>query len=583
MAFGEYEHTSFSKAVQCIESGQIQRGMLLAEKMPSAIMIWTCISTGAPLALKTMLASVADIDWLHQVPEHLMYKRKPWKGYSTRTGEALRKDRGRGWTEPWPPCLPVIYSAIKDYPNAEVLSNLANWVTSSDHAEDHATQFWDAGGFLEPRFCRRLANAGAAVNRQFQYGSFDALRIAATLWEHDAVDTLLELGADPTLRDSHGQTALQKFLSGPTDLFKVDGSSHLAYSRKSLKHLSEWDQRRLRKSRISSTLQALSSTLFRQSPLDQADASGKYPLMLAVQSSQTATEGLLRAAANIHQRDRWGRTALMHYFRGNLTGRSPKTLRLLLEAGANNSVSDASGHTVLQYWARQVFAMDLSSLYPGFNRFNKTFEILTTYGELSEPHVLTEQMAWLNFPLSAAARLGNAKLCWHICMAGTHPDKHGLSINNRLAENCGSEAMRLEELGWKPLLIALMHKAYTTAAILLAYGADVKFRTRSRQRTKYNKYSMKTCGTTALHIAVQGDFGTNYSSRTSLQTGGFSGCSFLAVGNPVYEIAKISSDTLLGRYAIQQYEKSDWQKRRFKDESSDVCHMIVPFSVSYPS
>jgi hypothetical protein len=570
LAYGEYEYTSFAKAAQCIECGQFGRARLLSADVPIPTMIWTCISDGAPIALKRILSSVKDIDWLHKVPEHIMYWRTLWNGYSSRTGEDLRKTRELGWTEPWPPTFTAIARAMNSHPGPEVFLVLADWLVSFAYAKDYAQVLWEAGGFLVPSLCRRLAGAGASINGHCRDDGMSALHVAAALWEHDTVETLIDLGADPTRQTSNRLTALQLFLCGPEDVLKEKTPSFFASSRAAFKKLPLQRQQRCRKSRILSTLRALCKAPYKQSPLDQRNARGRYPLMLAVQTSPTATEGLIRAGANVEQTDSWGRTALMHFFCGSFIGRSSRTLMHLLDAGADSLASDAAGHTVLQYWVRQLFRMDLASLYPGFNRFNKSFDVLTTKGALSDDDALIRALAPVELPLSAAVRLGNSKLCWALCIAGADPNKHGLTTKTRLPENNGSEASRLEDLSWKPLLVALMHTAYTTAAILLAYGADVTFTTPARKRTKYNYYNIKNCGTTALHVAVK-DWSQNYGGVSmSLNTGGNSSCPFHAVGRPEHGTLKDSGLVKLARFSMKQWKKTESYQKRFKDESSDV-------------
>lgn len=574
LAYGEYECTSFAKAVQCIENGQCGRADLLSIGVPTPKMIWTCITDGAPIALKSILSSVNDIDWLEQVPEHIMYRRRLWYGWSSRTGKELREKRELGWTKPWPPALAAIVRAMNDHPNAEVFLVLADWLESSAHAKDYAQLFWKAGGFLEPSFCRGLIKSGAAINVTSRYDGMTALHVAASLWEHDSVDTLIELGADPTTKTSNGLTALHLFLSGPESIIKEAGSPFSISSRLAFQKLPAREKQRLRKARILSTLEALCKALPAQSSLNELSARGESPLMLAVKSFPTATEGLIRAGANIEQADQWGRTSLMHFFHGDFTGRSPKTLMHLLNAGADSSAHDAAGHSILDFWVRQVSEMDLSSLYPGFNRFNKSFHALTSTGELADDVALSRALFATEFPLAAAARLGNTKLCWALCMAGADPNKHGLTTKTRLPENSGSESSELQELSWRPLLIALMHAAYTTAAILLSYGADVMFKTPPRQRTKYNKYSVKTCGTTALHVAVRSQSLDHVGSRMSLNTGCLSDCTFAVVGHPERRISKENTVMRLAEYSRKSREESDSYKQRFKDESSDVGFLI---------
>ncbi|KAL1592372.1 hypothetical protein SLS60_011451 [Paraconiothyrium brasiliense] len=563
LAYGEFEYTTFSRAAQCLEHGAAERSAFLAAGAPIPTMIWTCISDGEPIALKEILASVKDIDWLHLVPGHIVYPRRLWHGWCSTPG----KNQEQGWTEPWPPAFSAILKATIDHPSAEVFGVLADWLVSSDHAKDYAQQLWEAGGFLDHSLCRRLLNAGAAIDGQCWDDGSTALQVAAALWDHNTVDILIELHADPTKQTATGLTALQLFLSGPVNILKNERFT--VSSKMEFKDLPVREQQRRRKSRISSTLRALCRALPTQSPLVRTDPVGKYPLMLAVQSSQTATQGLIKAGADVEQADRWGRTALMHFFCGSFTGRSSKTLKHLLDAGADSSASDTAGHTVLHYWVRQVFAMDLASLYPGFNRFNKSFEELTNIGALSDDDTLIRELTPLEFPLAAAVRLGNTKLCGALCMAGANPDKHGLTTKTRLPENNGTEAMNLEDLNWKPLLVALMHKAYTTAAIVLAYGADVTFKTPLRKRTKYNKHRVKDCGTTALHVAVRNQSKDYGGSSISLSTGSSSGCTFLAVGHPDFKISKVSPDMQLLKITVSNWKKGDWYKKRFKDDSSD--------------
>jgi hypothetical protein len=292
LAYGEYEYTSFARAAQCIECGQFERARLLSANVPIPTTIWTCISVGGPIVLRKVLSSVKDIDWLHQVPEHIIYWRKFWSGYSSRTGEDLRKNRELGWTGPWPPTFTAIARAMNHHPGSEVPC-----------AKYYTQVLWQAGGFLELSLCRRLARAGASIDGHCRDDGMSALHIVAALWEHDIVEILIDLGADPTSQTSNRLTALQLFLYGPENVLKEELPSFLASSRAAFKRVPLQEQQRRRKSRILSKLQALCKAPSTQSPLDQRDARGRYPLMIAVQSSQTATEGLIRAGANVEQTD----------------------------------------------------------------------------------------------------------------------------------------------------------------------------------------------------------------------------------------------------------------------------------------
>ncbi|KAJ4291841.1 hypothetical protein N0V90_009737 [Kalmusia sp. IMI 367209] len=575
LAYGEYQYTSSGRAVQCIEHGQLERAEKLSTNIPIPTMIWTCISDGAPNALKHVLADIKDIEWLQEVPEHLMYQRKLWKGSSTASGKDLRKDREKGWDKPCPTSFAATSRAMTFATSGELFNVLADWMEASSHVNDYAQKIWEAGGFLEPLLCRRLVNAGASIDIELWTGRRTALQIAAALWEHDAVETLIELGADSSSHDSHGRIALHWFLSGPESPIGDGHTSIWIDSKSGFSRLPVRDQQRYRKSRIASTLKALSRIQTSQvSPLEATDASGKTPLMLALQSSPTATKALLDAGADVERKDRWGRTPLIYFFCGAFNGRPTSILKHILNARANNLSSDASGHTVLHYWARQLLAMEMGSLYAGFNSYNKAFDILTSTGALSDDNILIQELTPLKIPLSAAARLCNTKLCWALLKTGADPNKHGLYIETSLIQQNGSESMDLADLNWKPLMIALQSRAYTTTALLIAYGADVTYKTPTRKRTKFGKYRMKKWGLTPLHLAVGGSI-RYHSYEVGLNTGGLSrGCSFRAVGNPEHKIEKASPMSTLAKHQERTYKNSPSYKRFYKDVSSDSEYEI---------
>lgn len=530
-------------------------------------MIWTSIQENSPKSLQGALSDVQDIDWLHDIPEYMMYQRSAWSGWSSRTGEDLRSERQKGWAAPCPPAFAIIVRATTINRDRRVFDVLANWVEASDDPKIFAQQLWDAGGFIEPLFCRRLVDMGISIDKWLWKEQRTALQIAAALWKHDTVDTLISLGADPGIQSADGRTALHWFLSGPEEIFKKV-SDHFAphiYAPSS----SQRKEYRL-KSRIASTVKALCRGQSHHSGVTRPDSRGIFPLMHSSRSSATATKILLEEGAQVDQKDPWGRTAIMHYFCGEFEGRPSKILKHLLVAGADVLATDTSGHTVLQYWARQLSVMDLGSIYPGFNRFNKSFDILASTGALSNDSVLVQELRQLEIPLAAAVRLGNTKLCWSLLISGADPNKHGLTKKTRLAEGSGSQGMDLQDLHWKPLLIALTLKAYATAGLLVAYGADVQYRVPQRRRSKYNKYSIKKCGISALHLAS----GTSDHYPTlpyiRLSTGGSSSCSLHAVGNPEYEITNTSPLESLARMQLEHWEQTSSHKRKFQDEDTDV-------------
>lgn len=571
LAYGDYEYTSFNRAAQCIETGQFERSERLSADVPISLMVWTCINEGASTALKKTLANVNDIEWLHDVPEHLMYRRIVWKGCSTRTGKDLGKEQERGWNKSCPPSFVAVARALTFANSRELFDILADWIDASGHAKEYAQQLWEVGGFIEPSFCRRLVNAGVSIDVELWKDRRTALQISAALWEHDSVETLLELGASVSKLKSNGRSALHWFVGGPETLIEDSRSSFSDFYRgrkSALLKLSKREKQRIQKSRIISTLTLLSrSGPALKSPLEESDEDGKTPLRIALKGSRTATKALLDAGADVECKDRWGRTPLMHFLSGQFNGRPPAILKQLIDAGADTLAIDTAGHTVLQYWERQVLAMDLGSLYAGYTSFNKGFDILTSAGALSDNDVLVRELALTKVPLAAAVRMCNAKLCWALLRAGADPNKHGLFSQSRLIEQNGTEADEVADLSWKPLMIALQSGAYTTAAILLAHGADVTFQTPTRRRTKYNKY--RRWGLTPLYVAVGGCV-RHASYDTGLNTGGSGECSFKAVGNPEHKIMKKSGLYELARIQMDSYKKTETYQQQYKDVSSDV-------------
>lgn len=574
VAVGEYHLTSASRAVRAMERGDEDRALMLSTDVPVPTLIWTCITDGAPKALRTALAPVADLDWLHNVPEHLMYRRKRWRGWSSRTGKDLREQRQEGWKKPWPPACVAIHAAgTSSSPASEHLFGvLADWIEASPLASDYAQQLWEAGGFLVSPLCRRLVYAGASIHCEMWRDNRNALQIAAALWDHDLVVILLDLGADPARCSPNGYTALHWFLY-PEPPFDDEEANRIKPSKKRTP--------RYQKSRIAASVKALARPSSTQiSAANVPCRNGQTPLMFAVTDSPTATETLLAEGAEPDRRDDRGRTALMHFFVGGFNGRPVSILKQLLHAGAHSQESDTSGKTVLGYWARRVTGTSMSSLYAGSNSYNKAFSVLASLGALSQRDVLIQELTSLNVPLVVASRLGNAQLCWALLDTGANPDKHGISTTSPLGRRDGSEASDLEDLAWNPVLVALSAKAYVTTAILLAYGADVCFQVPKRKRTKFNKYRIRKVGLTALHLGV-GVGGTDHGNWNNtgivLSSGGLSeGCAFGAAGRPSHPVSKRSPLEMLAKMQQENYAKV--RARREDVESSDVTtrlHIIL--------
>ncbi|KAH9232421.1 hypothetical protein K456DRAFT_382969 [Colletotrichum gloeosporioides 23] len=568
MAFGEYEMISANQAVEALEQGDTERGSMLSAAVPVSTMVWTCITDISPNAFRTTMASVEDLNWLHNVPEHILYRRYRWNGWSSRTGKQLRDDRQKGWLKPWPPAAQTIYVASQHTSptSTDLFDALADWIESSKSATALAQELWEAGGFLVPCMCSRLFRLGVDVDCKVWNDGKTALQIAATLWEHDLIQTLLNLGADPAVCSSNGYTALH-WLIHPDTAFKQLNEA----LRENPKH-----QPRHRKSRISASVKSLArSASTETSAIDVLCGNGKTPLMLAVRESPTATRALLDEGAKPDKRDGNGRTALMHYFLSGFNGRATSTLNYLLQAGSDSLAADSSGRTVLSYWARRVTNKQLSYLYPGTNSYNKAFHALATFCSLSERDVMVRELAKEVMPLVVAARLGNAQLCWALLEGGANPDKHGVPMKSQLSENSGSVSSDLEDLVWNPVLVALWTKAYVTTAILLAYGANVKFQVPTRKRTKWNRWRVKKSGITPLHLVVGGNdrYTWDGDSKLALSSGGQDeGCAFGAATNPDYPVTHRSAMEFLAKHQMDHWARH--RARENAEASSDSEYEI---------
>ncbi|TEA18480.1 Ankyrin-1 [Colletotrichum sidae] len=564
VAFGEHHLTSINQAVKAMEKGDKDRGSMLSKHVPQSTLIWTCITEGAPSALRNVLASIASLDWLDDLPEQIMYPRKKWHGWSSRTGEDLRKDRQKGWTQPWPPSFATIARAGAS--KEELFEVVAEWVESFPTTADHAQRVWEAGGFLIPSLSRRLVQAGASIHTEMWKEGRTALQIAATFWEHDLIATLLDLGADPLHCSDNGYTALHWMFHREESLDTDQNSAPMLNSQRKKAYTGN---PRYRRSKISGSVKALCRRISSQESALDPSSKGKTPLMLAVKCSATATETLLSEGADPDKGDDRGRTPLMHFFRGQLAGRSITILQLLLKSRADVRAADSSGKTVLGYWANRITNNSLSNLYPGSNFYNKAFNELASLGALSERNVLVKELTSLDVPLVVAARLGNARLCWALLDTGADPDKHGITADSPLGWNSGSVSSNLEDLAWNPVMVALQAKAYVTTAILLAYGANLTFELPKRRRARFNKFRIRISGLTPLHLAVGGNERHGWSStEIGLSSGGYSkGCSFAAVANPDYPVSKMSPMEMLAKR--QNEDHARYRAEEFKSESSD--------------
>ncbi|WQF87982.1 Putative P-loop containing nucleoside triphosphate hydrolase, NWD NACHT-NTPase [Colletotrichum destructivum] len=584
LAFGDFHLTSASKAVQAMEQGDKERGLMLSTDVPISTLIWTCIADVAPRTLHAALASVSDLEWLHNVPQHIIYRRSKFL-----TDDLRKAHQEEGWTKPWPPACSTIHAAGASNSSASInlFGALADWVEASPQAAEHSQQLWEAGGFLVPSLCRRLVDSGASIHCEMWRGRRTALQIAASLWEHDLIQILLDLGADPSNCSKNGYTALHWLLK-PED--PIDEEHTWANTNEQVRER-RMGQPRYQKSRIAASVKALARPLYTQRfTIDLPCKNGKTPLMLAVRSSQTATRTLLDEGAEPDKRDNRGRTALMHFFRGGFSDRSISILEQLLHAGADSRAFNSSGRTAMGYWARSVTSTAWCKINAGPNIYNKVFRVLATLGALAKRDILVQEVASLDVPLMVASRLGNAQLCWALLDAGANPDKHGVAATSPLGAEIETYGHELEELAWNPVLVALRAKAYVTAAILLAYGADVCFQVPKRERTKNNKDGLRIVGTTPLHLVVGGTDRNGWDEPYVVLDGSrfYPGhCAFDAAAVlSHHSVSKLSSsETLSDAKREDDVENSDSEYEIKKDTNvaNNTGALMVPFDTLFES
>ncbi|KAF7541242.1 hypothetical protein G7054_g684 [Neopestalotiopsis clavispora] len=505
LSYEGYHLLSATQIVQAMDQGDEPREAILrANATPSIqMLIWTCIVYGATHALQTILASVTDLAWLNDIPEHTL---RSVYGVSRLEFEWLA-----GTPRPWPPTF-LIISRASLIPTINKISDiLADWITSSPRPRQYAQQMWEAGWFIVAPLCRRLVHNGASIDCRMWQDGRTALQIAAACRAHDTIDALLQLGADPTTCSTNGFNALTWFLNREDPLNSINV---FPSGRRSSSQLIECNQ----KTRITASIKALMVTpSSRTSGIDACLEDGTTPLMLAVKSSATATKTLLDEGADPQKRDNDGRTALMHCLRDAFfTSQQPfSTLEHLLEAGADNRACDSSGLTVLGYWAQSVTSFGgLRLMESRYNRYNKAFRALTATGAFLQQDTLVRELSTLNVPLAIAAKLGNAQLCLALLLGGANPEKLGTH------DHCPWHVRHIftrTDFPLTPLLLALSSKAYATAAVLLQYNADIKYQIpepRNWSSSNGEVTDWNTTGFTVLHAVVTQDL--HFSVKESL-------------------------------------------------------------------
>lgn len=554
-AYGEYEFTSVSRAVQAMEEGNEKTSLSLSAKTPVSEIIWTSLVNGAPVSLGKTLSATKDLKWLDAIPEFIMYRRRKWGGWCSQSGKELRESREAGWTKSFPPTFAAFLEAGTNDSSEHLFEVLAEWIERSPRPQGFDQQIWEAGGFIDPLLSRRLIHAGASINCELWKDKRTALQIAAVFWEHSTIRALLEEGADPDHCSYNGFSALHWFL------YEEKVSIDSGY----LNNKATISKRRNRKSDIASSIKILANST--HGGINHAHfETGRTPLMMAAQISPRSVKTLLGLGAEVDGRDKQDRTAAMEFILSkSFHSLSTSILEDLLKAGANARASDHKGMTLLGYWFQKLCEGSLSHLYAGYNAFNRAFHALANIGILSDPTLLVQELESLKVPIVVASRLGNAQLCLALLSTGVNPNIHGMNEHGALQRNDGSEANDLEDMAWNPLLVALWSKAYVVAALLLAYGANVNFEIPEQARTKYNKYRRRKAGTTPLHIAICAKAELWYELSITLKT---SGCPFRAVGHPEWKVSKMSALERLVEYQTQGYKQHD--PRNKGEQTSDV-------------
>ncbi|CAG9984238.1 unnamed protein product [Clonostachys byssicola] len=504
LANGDYEYTSSVRAVEAFEKGDAERASVLLAKVPHHTLIWTAITTGAPAALRGALDSSKDLSWLQIVPDHILYKRKKTEGWSSWNGKDLRKSREGGWKGECPPSFVVMLRVSMLDASIMVFATLADWIDRQAEKQLYARQLWQAGGFIIPTLSSRLVASGAPIDCDVWEDGTTGLHVASSFWMHDAIQSLVQNGADPTRLTPKGYNALHCFFQ------------HTKLPRETYESNLEGEQGTyfFNKARINKSIDAITTGNFtKESLLSRQCHEGFTPLMCGVRSTRssgTAIKRILDHGAAPDKIDEKGRTALMYFFFDGeeFVDKDTSILKHLLHAGASPLTLDMSGNSALSYWAVTTASVNLDYLSAGFNTYNKSFHALANYGTLSFQNLAAE-LNRIKVPLVIASRLGNVQLCSALLAGGADPNQKGdayASFFRGLRGNNPDEEPEENEstVEWNPLLTALQCRAYKTAAMLIDHGADINFELQKRKRRRHNYYYFVQGGGTPLHLAIAG-------------------------------------------------------------------------------
>jgi len=523
------KHTSMSKAVLALEQENKSASQILLENISTPTLIWTSMRDGQPKAFSAALARTMGLEWLDGVPEYLLTYKGKQAGLIHCPESALQAQSvaQQERNEQYHAAFEMMIKANTLKSSDLLFGALADWVEGSPSCQAAAERIWKAGGFINPLLSRRLVGCGAPLDCQFWRDNVTALHVAATFWEHDALESLLDMGADALVSSANGYNALHWFCL-------AEGGPMKEKEAKLFRH-------RYKRLRIKTSLRRLTGSVVEKPKLlHQQDVNGITPLMLSVRASPSITRCLLEEGAYVDQLDGQNRTAVMHFFIGGQewVQRPQSILKALLLAGADARLCDSEGVTAVGYWAREILSQELSNLYGGINAYNLSFHALDSCGDLAQANGMAESLKPFQIPLAVAAKLGNAQLCRYLLSAGASASEHGIDEQSPMARHSGTESSDLREMFWNPLMIAIRAKAYVTATLLLEAGADVHFQI-SKQNLE--SWSSDREGTTPLHLLMTEGKMAGYISKLSMATGGsVSGCSFEPVGHPDMEVSKKS-------------------------------------------
>ncbi|CAH0055488.1 unnamed protein product [Clonostachys solani] len=570
LANGDYQYTSSGRAVEAFENGDAERASVLLAKVPHHTLIWTAITTGTPSALRAALASSKDLSWLQIVPDHILYKRRKTTGWSSWNGKDLRKSREGGWTGTCPPSFVVLLRVSMLDASVPVFAALADWIDRQVEKQLYAQQLWQAGGFIIPTLSSRLVGSGASVDCDLWEDGTTGLHVACSFWMHDAIQSLVQNGADPTRLTPKGYNALHSFFQ------------HTKIPRDTYESNVEREQATyfFNKSRINQSIDAITTGNFsKESLISRQCHQGFTPLMCGVRSTRssgTAIKRILDHGAAPDQQDEKGRTALMYFFfdSDEFVDKDTSILKHLLHAGASPLTMDRSGNSALSYWAATTATVNLDYLSAGFNTYNKSFHALANNGSVSFQDLAVE-LNRIKVPLVIASRLGNAQLCSALLAGGADPnqkDEAYTSFFRRHREKDSDKEPEENEstVEWNPLLTALQCRAYKTAAILIEHGADINFELKKRKRRRHNRYIFVQGGGTPLHLAIAARdrdwVGT--SNRLSLSHGGGDNKACFFRGGVSHDM----DDSLLAlaRWQMQQYVNPRDQDEEDSDPECEI-------------